>query len=245
MKSIVVDFQVPISGGSDEDSNNSLLELAAEMQSMLVECYDLSKTLYIYEYLTSEEYCANTLLYNDYYETVKNSMVYRIVLGFSRLFDTHKDTRTLLKIVNCIEQNKDLNIKNEIKLLIEDLRSIDNMAKITFDFKTARDQYFAHLDKKKVFTSLSVVKDIKYIDELMQLLDNMIDKLVSIYEIGFEEVPFTPICKEIDVPDIRELKNFKQRAENYLKEYPFINKWIILTEFGLKFRDRESTVDNI
>lgn len=211
MKSIVVDFQVPI---SDEDSNNALLELAAEMQLMLIECYDLSKTLYIYEHLTSEDYCANTLLYNDYYETVKNSMVYRIVLGFSRLFDTHKDTRTLLKIINCIEQNKELNVKSEIKLLIEDLRNVDNMAKITFDFKTSRDQYFAHLDKKKLFTSLSVVKDIKYIDELSQLLENVTDKLVAIYEIGFEEVPFTPIFKEIEVPDIRELKDFKQRAEN-------------------------------
>lgn len=238
MKSIVAEFKVPLYDEEAHETRDILSELQLEIQLMLIECEDLINTIYIYKHLTSKEYCANTLLYSEYYTTVKNSMVYRIVLGFSKLFDKNRETRTLQKITNCIEQNKELNENTEIKLLIEELRAIDDAAKLTFDFKTPRDQYFAHLDKQKVFSSLSILKDITCTDELMMLLDEVIDKLIAICEIGFGEVPYIHHNKEIEIPDIRELKNFKQKAETYLNKSKITDKWLLLTESGLKFPER-------
>lgn len=240
MKSIVAEFTAPIYNEEMRETRDMLSELQLEIQLILIECEELVNTLYIYKHLMSKEYCANTLLYSEYYTTIKNSMVYRIVLGFSKLFDKNESARTLQKIINCIEQNKEVNEKYQIKLLIEELREIDNSAKLTFDFKTPRDQYFAHLDKRKVFSSLSILKDITCKDELMMLLDEVIDKLVAICEIGFKEVPYIQHNKEIEIPDIRELKDFWQKAEAYLNKSKNTEKWLILTESGMKFLEREN-----
>ena len=125
MRSIVADFKVPLYDDVSQETRDVLSELKLEILLMLIECDDLINTLYIYKYLTSEEYCANTILYSEYYTTIKNSMVYRIVLGFSRLFDKNESTRTLRKITNCIEQNKVLREKENIIFLLEELRIID------------------------------------------------------------------------------------------------------------------------
>lgn len=238
MRSIVADFKVPLYDDVSPETRDVLSELKLEILLMLIECDDLINTLYIYKYLTSEEYCANTILYSEYYTTIKNSMVYRIVLGFSRLFDKNESTRTLRKITNCIEQNNVLREKENIIFLLEELRIIDEDAKSTYDFSTPRDQYFAHLDKKKIFSSLSVIKHITVIDELMKLLEDIIDKLVAICEIGFEEVPSIQHDKEIRIPDIRELNGFRQNAEGVLNKSEVIDKMLILTEDGLKFKER-------
>ena len=86
MKSIVAEFTAPIYNEEMRETRDMLSELQLEIQLILIECEELVNTLYIYKHLMSKEYCANTLLYSEYYTTIKNSMVYRIVLGFSKLF---------------------------------------------------------------------------------------------------------------------------------------------------------------
>lgn len=227
MKNIVTDFDISI------PNNYDILSL--ELQLLIVDCYELLSSLRIYGKLTSEEYSANTLLFSEYYGTVKDALVFRCVLSFSRLFDTDKKTLSLLKTLNRFLQNTQFRNNKEIKLSIQELIDLDSQTKSSFDFKTIRDKYFAHLDKKKRFSCLAAFKSLENLDELISLMEKLISKLSGLYKCCYQEDAFV-FDKEIDIPDIRNLKDFDERAERFISQTDIYSKWFELTDKGIKYK---------
>ena len=226
MKNIVTDFDISI-------PNNDILSL--ELQLLIVDCCELLSSLRIYGKLTSEEYSANTLLFSEYYSTVKDALVFRCVLSFSRLFDTDKEALSLLKTLNRFLQNTQFRNNKEIKLGIQELIDLDSQTKSNFDFKTSRDQYFAHLDKKKRFSCLAAFKSLENLEELISLTEKLVLKLNDLYKCCYQEDAFV-FDKTIDIPDIRNLKDFNERAERFISKTDTHSKWFELTDKGIKYK---------
>jgi len=233
LKNLVTDFDVPIS----KDNNDML---SGELQLLIIDCCELLYSLRVYGKLISEEYSANTLLFSEYYKTVRDALVFRCVLSFSRLFETtHKEALSLLKTLNRFLQNAQFKNNKEIKLSIQELIDLDSQTKSSFDFKTIRDKYFAHLDKKKRFSCLAAFKSLENLDELISLMEKLILKLSGLYKCCYQEDAFV-FDKEIDIPDIRNLKDFDERAERFISQTDIYSKRFELTNKGITYKSSKT-----
>jgi hypothetical protein len=214
-------------------SKEELLNI--ELALMIIEIQDITEAIFVYKELTSEENAANQLLYSAYYNAVKTSIVYRIVLGLSRVFDTDNSARTLRKVLNVILQTKSINGNPKVNNLISELLEEDERIRETFNFKNLRDKYFAHLDKEMVFSLLPIYKSLKYTDELIDLLNGISDTLIEIAYTCFGEKHSKIDASKIRIPDLGNLKDIEQRARDYSTSNTFANKWFGVNESGLYF----------
>ena len=225
MRSIVLEYDAEL------QSNN---DLQGELHYLILDCCDIKKALLVYKGLTCEEYFGNTLLFSRYYGTITDALVFEIVISLSRVFDSHKDAMSLLKTLNRIKQNTVFKNDVAIKNAIQELINIDNESKTNFDFKGPRDQCFAHLDKKQVFSRVRIIKCIGNVDDLILMVENIIAKLIGLYELCYKE---SPIIYEtnIEIPDIRQLKDFEERAKRIISSDDLHRNHLELTDIGLKY----------
>lgn len=112
--------------------------------------------------------------YSEIRTTLYESLVYRTILGLSKIFSKHRE-QSLLKATNQIEQ---LQLGNkEVRKTIDDIREkllTSQMIKIV---RAYRDKFFAHLDKESVLsycridpTAVMTYIDIDEIDEWIHLI---------------------------------------------------------------------------
>lgn len=236
MKKIIVDYNTSLSNNVDAAWEKDILQ--GELQLLILDCCELFNSLQVYENLTCEQYSANTILFVNYYRIVNDALVFRCVLSLSKLFDTHDNALTLLKTLNRFKQSIHFKNNNEVKLVLEELIDIHSKAKKDFDFKTPRDKYFAHLDKEKRFSSMNVFKAITSLKELKALMKTIIFKLSALYKICYREDAFVD-DKTIEIPDIRDLKNFKERAEETINGNLTFQKRLELTDEGVKYKQKD------
>lgn len=232
MKNIVIDFNEKISNEISPQNTDDYLR--GELQFLILDCCDITRALFIYKRLTSEEYFGNILLFSPYYNTITDALVTQIVISLSRLFDNHKDAVSLLKTLNRIKQHTTFRNNSKIKTAIDELIRIDAEAKGNFDFKGPRDQCFAHLDKKQIFSRTRIIKCIGNTDDLIDLIEKIIYKLSVLYELCYEKEPIV-YEKNIEIPDIRKLMDFKERAENVIRNNSLYREHLKLTDSGLKY----------
>ena len=135
----------------------------------LKENRDIINTLYIYKQLSSEDDSANKFLFLTFYETIETSLVYRIVIGLSRLFDSNSSARTLRKVLNVLQQTRIVNGSKEINMALSEVLLDDSNVRDTYNFKNLRDKYFAHLDKEMVFSSLVIFKEIEKLNKFITI----------------------------------------------------------------------------
>lgn len=209
--------------------------LSIELELLIFEIRDIIDALYIYKQLSSEDYSANKFLFLRFYETIESSLVYRIVIGLSRLFDSNSSARTLRKVINVLQQNKNINCNEKTNIALREVLSDDRNVRDTYNFKNLRDKYFAHLDKDMVFSSLVLFKEIEYIKEITTFLEDIKHKLNKIYQICFSRELPKPKYKKIEIPNIADLKDVKQRAINLLNEYPPLRDSLAINETGLYY----------
>ena len=232
MKEIVINFSTELQEGIN--SNNIEDSLQGELQFLILDCSDIARTLNVYRQLTNEEYFGNTMLFRQYYSVLTDALVTQIIISLARLFDSHRDAVPMLKTLNRFEQHMAFRKNMKIKSVIEELINIDSTAKTNFDFKGPRDQCFAHLDKKQIFSRTRIIKCIGNTDDLIDLIEKIIYKLSVLYELCYEKEPIV-YEKKIEIPDIRKLMDFKERAENVIRNNSLYREHLKLTDSGLKY----------
>lgn len=209
--------------------------LATELQLLIIEIQSLIDALYVYEKVSSKENHGNRFLFLTFYESIELSLIYRIIIGLSRLFDTNSNARTLRKVLNALQQNKNINNSKEIDTLIRKILSDDSNVRETYNFKNLRDKYFAHLDKDMRFSTLTIFTNIEYTNEMIVVLENINKKLYKLDKICFSST--LPERKQIniEIPNIADLKDVKRRAEKFLNDYPALRDTMAINEKGLYY----------
>lgn len=232
MKNIVIDFNEKM---PDElTSENYEDALSGELQFLILDCCEIKRALSVYKQLTCEEYFANTVLFNKYYQIITDALVVQIVISLSRIFDNHKDAVPLIKTLNRLQQTKLFKNDVKIKEAIKELIGIDSDAKKNFDFKGPRDQCFAHLDKKQIFSRTRIIKCIGNKDDLINLIDIIISKLTVLHKFCFGKSALV-YDDNIEFPDLRNLVDFKERAEKAIANNSLYKNHLELTDSGMKY----------
>ena len=104
MKNIILDFEEKLPNEMAPENYEDAL--AGELQFLILDCCEIKRALFVYKQLTCEEYFANTVLFNKYYQVITEALVVQIVISLSRIFDNHKDAVPLVKTLNRLQQTK-------------------------------------------------------------------------------------------------------------------------------------------
>ena len=232
MKNIILDFEEKLPNEMAPENYEDAL--AGELQFLILDCCEIKRALFVYKQLTCEEYFANTVLFNKYYQVITEALVVQIVISLSRIFDNHKDAVPLVKTLNRLQQTKSFKNDVKIKEAINELIIIDSDAKKNFDFKGPRDQCFAHLDKKQIFSRTRIIKCIGNKDDLIALIDTIISKLTDLHKLCYDKTPLL-YDENIELPDLRNLVDFKERAEKAIENNSLYKNHLELTDSGMKY----------
>lgn len=101
------------------------------------------------------------------YSTVRTilyeALVYRVILGLSKIFANHKEY-SLSKAINQIEQIYKNN--GEVKIAVNEIRQKIDSSPMIPKIRVFRDKFFAHLDKESVlsYSRIDPAAAMKYID---------------------------------------------------------------------------------
>lgn len=160
--------------GKDDEINLHLNTLFLELQDIYTATYifrtvDTEWDKKVQEKDVPDYSTVRTVLYE--------SLVYRVILGLSKIFANHKEY-SLSKAVNQIEQIYKNN--SEVKTAIKEIRQkFDNSPMIPI-IRVFRDKFFAHLDKENVLSYFRVdptmaMKDIDHneIEEWLSLIGKL------------------------------------------------------------------------
>ncbi len=95
--------------------------------------------------------------------TLYEALVYRVILGLSKIFANQKEY-SLRKAINQIEQMYSGN--REVQTVIKELRQKLDTSTMIPTIRTFRDKFFAHLDKESVMSYFRIdpTSAIKFID---------------------------------------------------------------------------------
>lgn len=116
--------------------------------------------------------------------TLYESLVYRVVLGLSKIFSDSKEY-SLCKATNQVEQIIRDN-KNTGRVIAEIRQKLDDSLMIRV-IRTYRDKFFAHLDKKSAMSYVRIDSSsaMKYISE--QELNEWLLLIRELYQVCFGE----------------------------------------------------------
>lgn len=164
--------------------------------------------------------------YPVFFNVVQDSLINSAITITMKLYDKNRDSFTISKVINTLENNKDIflneyesiyhfpeNSKMEadkITFTIDKLKlfeiakeKIRTKEKIISDMKTKRDNYYMHLDEKyiKDFSELDRECPIS-INDVKNLLEDADEILNSFYS-SIKGIKLKPKTKDID--DVNEL----------------------------------------
>lgn len=150
------------------------------------ELIDIYRAIYIFEIVQKQwiyryQEC-NPLGYSSLRTTLYESLIYRIVIGVSKIFANSKEY-SLIKAVNQLEQQS--NDKN-VKKLINEIHVKYQKSKMIADIRLFRDKFFAHLDKECVISEWRVIADgvMKYLS--ISEIEEWIEIVQKLYEESFK-----------------------------------------------------------
>lgn len=149
--------------GKDHEIKLHLSTLFLELQNIYIATYifrtvDTEWDKKIQEKDVPDYSTVRTVLYE--------SLVYRVILGLSKIFANHKEY-SLSKAVNQIEQIYKNN--SEVKNIIKEIRQKFDNSPVIPKIRVYRDKFFSHLDKENVLSYFRVgptmaMKDIDRIE---------------------------------------------------------------------------------
>ena len=160
--------------GKDDEINLHLNTLFLELQDIYTATYifrtvDTEWDKKVQEKDVPDYSTVRTVLYE--------SLVYRVILGLSKIFANHKEY-SLSKAVNQIEQIYKNN--SEGKTAIKEIRQKFDNSPMIPKIRVFRDKFFAHLDKENVLSYFRVdptmaMKDIDHneIEEWLSLIGKL------------------------------------------------------------------------
>lgn len=160
--------------GKDDEINLHLNTLFLELQDIYTATYifrtvDTEWDKKVQEKDVPDYSTVRTVLYE--------SLVYRVILGLSKIFANHKEY-SLSKAVNQIEQIYKNN--SEVKTAIKEIRQKFDNSPMIPKIRVFRDKFFAHLDKENVLSYFRVdptmaMKDIDHneIEEWLSLIGKL------------------------------------------------------------------------
>lgn len=127
----------------------------------------------------------------------------RALLNAAKTFDSHKDSLSLGKVLNCAGQNKRVleeeNQKKLARFLPEAERQIGEVESNLSAIQTRRDKIIAHLDRKVASDPQSVIAESNVtLDELKKVYEVAWKIIQEISEIFWDQVPWLPV---VDVDD--------------------------------------------
>lgn len=143
------DFSLRLTGENDE--------INLHLSALFLELQDIYVATYIFRVVDEEwdkrVYQKDVPNYSTVRAILYESLVYRIILGLSKIFANQKEY-SLLKATNQIEQIYKNN--SGVKNVIDDIRQKINVSPMIPAIRTFRDKFFAHLDKENVLIHLRV-----------------------------------------------------------------------------------------
>ena len=209
-------------------------KLEIELGLLLSDFIDLLNAIYVYEKTNDSERFANKLLFVQYFNIIDQALVYRIIMGLSKIFDSDTDTRTVKKLMASFLQTKDFQTP-EIMKIIDDINTFNNAIITEYNFKFLRDKFFAHLDKKLRFSSMRIGFQLFELENLLILLENIFEKLKKLYNSCFSEEFSVKVAKDIEIPKIENLIDVEERAVEFVKSHKHLEKQLIVDSKGLNF----------
>lgn len=195
------DFSINLTGVND-DINLHLSTLFLELQ-------DIFTSTYIFRAVDDEwdkRVCEKEI---PDYSTVRTilyeALVYRIILGLSKIFANHKEY-SLLKATNQIEQLYHHN--KEARNTIGEIRKKIDTSPMIPKIRTFRDKFFAHLDKENVllYFRYDPTSAVKYVDcnEIEEWL-SLVGKLYK-------------ACFEVDLPRKTQMPTKEEIVHTFFGE---------------------------
>ena len=207
-----------LSDALDDKTLDRMAALELEASLLINDCNELRYALQVYILICEPDYFANALIYSNYSFIIQEALVYRIVIGFSRLFDVNNKSRTVRRLMEILRQEEGFRTDVWVQKKLSQLIELTQKAQQEYNFRELRDKFFAHLDKESVFTPARLQLTLEYTSELMLLLDEIVEELTMIGEHCFPEGFSKPDVREIEVPDFRNMVDFEQRADRLFTE---------------------------
>lgn len=181
--------------------SDTLDKLNLHINLIYNELKDIYTAIYIFEIIQKQwEYRGQIYdppEYSTLRTTLYESLVYRIIIGLSKIF-ANKDN-SLIKAVNQLEQQQinDINVKKAIK----DIQTKYNASIIVGVIRMFRDKFFAHLDNESILSELRINPEeaIKYISiseiaDWMELIHNL---YATCFNDELPRIPTLPTADEI------------------------------------------------
>lgn len=217
-----------------DEMDTSKVKLEIELGLLLKDFIDLITAIRVYEQTNDSERVANKLLFIEYTGIIDQALVYRIVIGVSKLFDSDSNARTVKKLIHAFSQDKEFQTPNILKI-IDDINSLNETIVKEYNFKLLRDKFFAHLDKRMRFSSMRIGYQLFELENLLILLVNIFEKLKKLYNSCFSEKFYGKVTKYIEIPKIENLIDVKERAVEFVKSHKHLEKQLIVDSKGLNF----------
>lgn len=218
----------------NDDENIKFVGL--EIELLLEDCYEILDAISVYKELTNSSTASNRMLFSRYYHVVENSLVYRIVLGLSKLFDSHPDVRSIKKLVNVLKQEKTIDEKANV--LLDELKCLILTVNNNYNIRELRNRYFAHLDKKYKFSSLRISHALDYVEDLEIIINNIIKKFIDLYNIYFGSFQILTDNRDrcFEIPKLEQIKDISAKASEFLEQHAILKKWFYFDKKGLHFK---------
>lgn len=143
----------------DHEVSNDQEWLEIHIHEMINEIIEIEYAIKIFKIVDGEwkdnPDLKGQITYSPIRTTLYNSLVYRVLLGLSKIF-IGKQEFSLVKTVNKISQMENYRNDKEIMTIINEIREyVDNDSSIAV-LSIYRDKFFAHLDKHSVISDLRV-----------------------------------------------------------------------------------------
>lgn len=183
------------------DDSNLLIKLELELQYLISDCVYVHKALAIYIKYSKMPKSSE---YSDYYDTVNEALVYRIIHGLSKLFDNDREARSINKINNKIASINLFNSQKQITIITEKIKNFVTQFQANYNLRELRDTFFGHLDEKNVLSSLRKSLKLNYTDDLQEDIFEITNNLVELYNLCFPDYngnPMILIPHEVMVPN--------------------------------------------
>lgn len=174
------DFSCELTGENDR--------LNLHLSTLFLELQDVYTAIYIFRVVDDEWNRKVSEKAPPEYSTVRSiiyeSLVYRIILGLSKIF-SDKNGYSLHKVINQIEQLYPN--KKEIREVLIEIRKKLDTSKMVSIIHTFRDKFFAHLDKESAFSYFRIdpTTAMAYIDS--NEIDVWLTLISELYRACFEK----------------------------------------------------------
>ena len=155
---------------------------------MFNEVNEIKDVLYIFNVVKNEwdrRAKENEVTYSFIRTALYESLVYRIILGLSKIYVGSKEF-SLLKTINVIEQREELKCEPGIRYVVSQIREYLDGSKMVSAITTYRDKIFAHLDKEAVLSDCRIDVAAAMKDIEMDEIDKSIQLISALYTACFK-----------------------------------------------------------